>query len=223
MNIPFDSILHLLHGVAAGSLATQSLQMPGYPFASVLPFALDERHRPVFLISRLAEHTKNLLADGRACLLVHGADGQSVLQDERASVLGDVQRIEASPELVARYLRYHPDGERYLALGDFAFFRMAPKGARFIAGFGKMGWIEEADWIDAAQLPLEDEAKLIADLGDLGLADLRLLGVDRHGADIERAGQRRRLRFADAPVAVDRLAEALKQSALAAASPIPSA
>lgn len=223
MNIPFDSILHLLHGAAAGSLATQSLQMPGYPFASVLPFALDERHRPVFLISRLAEHTKNLLTDGRACLLVHGADGQSVLQDERASVLGDVQRIEASPELVARYLRYHPDAERYLALGDFTFFRMEPKGARYIAGFGKMGWIEESDWIDAAQLPLDDEAKLIAALGDLGQADLRVLGVDRHGTDIERAGRRERLRFADGPVAVDRLAEAVKQNALAATSPIPSA
>ena len=215
MNIPFDSILHLLHGAAAGSLATQSLQMPGYPFASVLPFVLDERHRPVFLISRLAEHTKNLLADGRACLLVHGADGQNVLQDERASVLGDVRQIEASPELCARYLRYHPDGERYLALGDFAFFRMEPKGARYIAGFGKMGWIEEADWIAAAELPLGEEAKLIAELGDLDQSDLRVLGVDRHGADIEQAGKRRRLRFADAPVASDRLAEAVKQSTLA--------
>jgi heme iron utilization protein len=213
MNIPFDSILHLLHGAAAGSLATQSLQMPGYPFASVLPFVLDERHRPVFLISRLAEHTKNLLADGRACLLVHGGDGQSVLQDERASVLGDVLRIEASPALVARYLRYHPDGERYLALGDFMFFRMEPKGARFIAGFGKMGWIEQSEWMGAPVLALEDEAGLIVALGNLGQADLRVLGVDQHGADIERAGRRERLRFADAPVAPDRLAEAVKQSA----------
>jgi hypothetical protein len=64
-------------------------------------------------------------------------------------------------------------------------------------------------------LPLDDEAKLITDLGDLGLADLRVLGVDRHGADIEQAGQRRRLQFADAPVAPDRLAGAVKQSVLA--------
>src|SRR4051794_23954336 len=118
MNINFDSVIHLLHGAAAGSLATQSTQMPGYPFASVLPFVLDERQRPVFLISGLAEHTKNLAADWRACFLVHVSD----VKAERASVLGDVQRIDAPPQLRARYIRYHPDAEQYLALGDFAFY-----------------------------------------------------------------------------------------------------
>ena len=43
----------------------------------------------------------------------------------------------SSPRLRARYLSYHPDAAQYLALVEFAFFQLNPKGARFIAGFGK--------------------------------------------------------------------------------------
>ena len=69
MNIQLDTVIPLLHESAFGVLATHSTQLPGYPFASILPFVLDESHRPIFLISALAEHTKNLLADARASFL----------------------------------------------------------------------------------------------------------------------------------------------------------
>jgi hypothetical protein len=42
----------------------------------------------------------------------------------------------------ARYLRYQPQAADYLALGDFRFFRMEPARARFIGGFGRMGWVD---------------------------------------------------------------------------------
>lgn len=210
MKIHFDPVIHLLHGAAAGVLATQSTQMPGYPFASVLPFVLDERHCPVFLISRLAEHTKNLIADGRASFLVHGGAGQDVLKGERVSLLGDVGRIEPSPGLLARYLRHLPDARRYLDLGDFAFFRFAPKSARYIAGFGQMGWIGEADWADAAALASGDEEALIRDIGAAPSPGVKFLGLDCYGVDIEREGGRERHRFPDAPLAADRIGAAVK-------------
>ena len=211
MKIEFAAVIHLLHGTAAGCLATQSTQMPGYPFASTLPFVPDEQHRPVFLISRLAEHTKNLIADCRASFLVHSSNGQSVLTSERISLLGDVERIEAPTELVARYIRYQPDAERYLAFGDFAFFRLAPKGARYVAGFGQMGWVAESDWSSAAVLPLADEERLVHDLIEAQPAGMRLLGLDCYGFDIERAGTKERQRFPKGPLAADCMAENVKR------------
>jgi heme iron utilization protein len=211
MKIHFDSVIHLLHGASSGSLATQSVHMPGYPFATLLPFVPDERHCPVLLISRLAEHTKNLVADCRASFLVHAANGQNVLTSERASLLGDVAHIEPSKAWVARYLRYQPEAKQYLALGDFAFFRLVPKGARYVAGFGQMGWVEEADWGNFAVLPLEDEKDLLQDLVDRQSPGVRLLGLDCYGFDIERAGKRERHRFPNGPLAVGRIAEAMKR------------
>ncbi|HEY8606517.1 MAG TPA: pyridoxamine 5'-phosphate oxidase family protein [Noviherbaspirillum sp.] len=193
MKPEFDSVLHLLHGSAGGTLATHSQQLPGYPYATALPFAPDEAHRPVFLASGLAEHTKNLLADSRASFLVAGGDAGPAAP--RVTLLGDAVQIEAAPALQARYLRYQPDAEQYLALGDFAFFLLQPKRARIIGGFAQMGWMEEADWRDAMVLALEDEATLIQDLlGELP-PRVRLIGLDCYGIDVERQGQRERQRF----------------------------
>ena len=53
-----------------GSLSTLSRKQPGFPFGSVMPYGLDDRGRPIFLISTMAMHTQNLQADPRASLLV---------------------------------------------------------------------------------------------------------------------------------------------------------
>ena len=122
MQIKPSTAIHLLHQASAGVLASHALHLPGYPFASALPFALDAHHYPLFLMSGLAEHTKNLLADPRTSLLVSEPGAHSVLKGARLTVIGDTAPLKASDELVARYLRYQPDAKQYLELGDFSFF-----------------------------------------------------------------------------------------------------
>jgi heme oxygenase (biliverdin-IX-beta and delta-forming) len=208
MKIHFDAVVHLLHNASSGALATQSTHMPGYPFASILPFVLDERHRPIFLISGLAEHTKNVIADPRASLLVANFNEPNILAGERLSLIGDVERFEVSAELIARAVRYQPDMEQYLALGDFAFFRLIPKRARYIAGFGQMGWVEESEWGDCAFLSLADEVGLIHEHQS---PHVRLLGLDCYGFDTECNGKRERQRFPAAPVATEKIGEVVKR------------
>lgn len=207
MKIHFDTVIPLLHKTPYGVLATHSTQVPGYPFASTLPFVLDERQRPVFLISALAEHTKNLMSDRRASFLVASPDGQNVLSGARLTLVGDVQQIDAPQELVGRYLRYQPDASQYLGLGDFAFFRLRPKRARYVAGFGEMGWLEASEWDNGAVLSLADEAELLRKVAAILPDGIRLLGLDCHGADIERQGKRERLQFPNAPLATDNAGE----------------
>ena len=207
MNINIDSVIQVLHECTFGSLATQSQQLNGYPYATILPFALDEQHQPLFLISGLAEHTKNIVADRRVSLLVHTPNGSNVLNAERLTLMGDAERVDLPPELAARYLRYHPDAEQYLALGDFAFFRMAPKRARYIAGFGRMGWAEKDEWAACAVLAPADEIALLQQLNQSHASGLRLLGLDCYGFDLEKNGLRERQRFPAAPVPPDQLGE----------------
>lgn len=206
-----DIAIHLLHSIASGTLATNSAQLQGYPFATALPFVPDERHRPILLISRLAEHTRNLLADGRASLLASSPSDANVLTGARMTMVGDVVRVEASPALVARYLRYQPDAEQYQSLGDFAFFRLGPRRIRHIAGFGQMGWIEESDWTTLATLSLEDEAGCLQQLIGFHQAGLRLLGIDCYGCDIEHHGRRDRLRFGGVITAPEKITDCVKR------------
>ena len=153
-----ENLIDLLHGCSDAALATHSLAVPGFPFVTALPFATDERHRPVFLISGLAEHTQNLAADARASLLVRRLlpAGEMV----RATLVGHVRPIDAEPLLVARYLRYQPDAERFLQLGDFRFFRLEPVRARIVGGFAQAGWLAGDRLTDSPALPLNEEAEL---------------------------------------------------------------
>src|SRR5437868_2615907 len=64
-----ERVKTLLVSERVATLATQSAKHPGWPFASVMPYALDTDASPIFLISGMAIHTQNLLADPRASLL----------------------------------------------------------------------------------------------------------------------------------------------------------
>lgn len=204
-------LIHLLHGAAWASLATHSTQLPGYPYASVLPFTADEHHCPVLLVSRLAEHTRNLRGDPRASLLVTAPGSHNVLEEPRLTLIGDARPLDASPALLARYLRYQPDARRYLELGDFSFFRLQPRRARYIGGFSRMGWIDEAEWAGATILDPAQEQTLCDELAPALASDIRLLGLDCYGVDLEQGGRRKRQPFPNAPVDASNVAATAAQ------------
>jgi heme iron utilization protein len=135
-----------------GALATLAREPAGYPFASVVAYAMGPDGQPLFLFSQLAEHTRNLAADARASLLVCEGppSGKSVspLALPRVTLVGDVAPVEKKAVDGAReaYLRVHPEAEHYLAL-DFTFYRLAVRGARYIGGFGSMAWLTAADLV----------------------------------------------------------------------------
>ncbi|KAF3996311.1 HugZ family pyridoxamine 5'-phosphate oxidase [Glaciimonas immobilis] len=211
MKITFASALHLMHEATWGSLATHSAEMPGYPFATALPFALDEQHCPVCLISGLAEHTKNLIADARASFLIHSPTGDNVLTGERISIIGNMVAISPSQDFITRYLRYHPDAREYLALGDFTFYRLTPKRSRYVAGFGQMGWLEAEEWTEAKILPLAEEKTVIHDIASMRKAPTKIFGIDYYGFDVEINGKRTRQRFPDAPIALGQMSEIVRR------------
>ena len=135
-----------------GVLATNSKRMPGYPFASVTPYATDGAGRPVFLISRLAVHTKNLSEDPKASLLVFEAEAeQDPLTSARMNLMGEVHPVPESDleDVRSRYLERHPESEQWLDFGDFGLYRLEVADVYFIGGFGEMGWVSKQDFAKA--------------------------------------------------------------------------
>jgi len=194
VKLEFAPVLELLHGIHASTLATQSLQMPGYPYATVVPNVLDEHHRPILLISALAEHTKNLLANPKVSISVSELGIANVQDGRRLTLVGDAEQFEASEELKARYLRYQPAAEQYLML-DFMFFRIVPMRLRYIGGVGRMGWIEGEALDLAPSLSLSEEAALLDEAAAIAPRNITLLGIDPCGIDYLAGGSRDRAAF----------------------------
>ncbi len=124
-----------------------------------MPYGLDGRGRPTFLISSMAMHTQNLAADARASLLVAQPGWvDDPLAGARATLIGEVRRAEESivSEVRASYLERHPNARSWVEFEDFAFFTMDVVDVYYVAGFGAMGWVEASDYAAAAPDPLVD-------------------------------------------------------------------
>jgi putative heme iron utilization protein len=151
----------LLHLSRVGSLSTLSRKRPGFPFGSLMPFALDSEGRPLFLISTMAMHTQNLQQDPRASLLVTQVEaGGDPLGAARVTVVGNATVLAAPEASEARrlYLELHPNSKYWVDFDDFSFFRLEVVDVYYVGGFGVMGWIAAADYAEAKPDPLADAA-----------------------------------------------------------------
>jgi putative heme iron utilization protein len=215
----------------------------GRPYASLVLSCVDHDASPVLLLSDLADHTRNLKADPRVSLLFDGTQGlEDPLTGPRASVLGLAQAVEdeaAAARLTARFVARHPSAADYAGFGDFRIYRVALESAHLVAGFGRIHWLEAADFrLDTASRAAlagaepqivkhmnhdhGDALTLIAAeiLGLSGPGQDRpgwiMTGIDPEGFDLRRAGRLARADFdspiADAESARAELARLIKQA-----------
>lgn len=194
-----EKVRTLLASERIGTLATLSTRHPGWPFASVMPYALDERGAPVFLISSMAIHTQNLTADPRVSLLVmQSGGGDDPLGAPRATLLGNAARIgEVTDALRSAYLDRHPSSRYWIDFSDFAFFRLDVTDVYFVGGFGVMGWVTASDYGAASPDPLmssaagilqhmnADHAEALRNItrhfGNLDAEEATMVAIDRLG------------------------------------------
>src|SRR5271163_1806484 len=105
-----ERVRTLVSQVTIATLSTISRKHAGFPFGSLMPFALDPLGRPIFLISNMAMHTQNLKADSRCSLFVGqaGADGDA-LGAARATIIGNAEPVSENDVAGVResYLARH--------------------------------------------------------------------------------------------------------------------
>jgi putative heme iron utilization protein len=151
----------LLYLGRVGSLSTLSCKQPGFPFGSVMPYGLDQNGRPIFLISTMAMHTQNLMADPRAGLLVTQPDvSGDPLGASRVTLLGNVSTIDKPDISEARklYLARYENSKYWVDYEDFAFYRMDVIDVYYVGGFGVMGWVSASEYDRSQPDPLADHA-----------------------------------------------------------------
>lgn len=224
---------HYLRGHTHGVLSTLSKKLNGYPFGSVVPFVTDHTARPVMLISRLAEHTKNITADPRVSLIVRDAT-QDPQDNARLTLVGDAHGVQDEAGAIeARYLRYFPAATRLFALGDFSLFAIEPLTLRYIGGFGAIHWVAAASYAPPRNSLEQCEADIVAHMNEEHAETLRLycrhfrqltpaavsmIGIDCDGFDVNADDQVVRFDFAQPVVDANSARLAFKQMAAEARS-----
>jgi putative heme iron utilization protein len=230
----------LLRRSRQGALATL-MAGSGDPYCSLVNVASHADGAPILLISRLALHTKNILADPRVSLMLdERADGDP-LEGSRIMLAGRAEEASADdlPVLHRRYLNAHPSAETFVNFKDFSFFRIRPSVAHLVAGFGRIvdlkpelfltdisdaGALLEAEQgaIDHMNVDHRDVMNLYATkLLGAEAADWRCTGCDPDGIDMQAGMTTLRLDFPRrivTPAALRQMLKELADRARAAAS-----
>jgi len=114
----------------------------GAPMASMTLF-LPETGFAGFLVhvSRLAWHTQDMAQDPHVALSVSETDDGRAdpFTLKRVSIRGEAAQVrDDRPELRASWLKKYPEQKINFELADFSFWRIVPRDARFVAGFGRI-------------------------------------------------------------------------------------
>lgn len=212
-----------------GALATL---MPGTgdPYCSLVNVASTPDGAPILLISRLAIHTKNILADPRVSLMLDERGPGDPLEGARIMLAGRAEEAQGDDValLSRRYLSAHPAAEEFAGFRDFSFFSIKPSGVHLVAGFGRIVDLAPKDFLtdlsDAGAL-IEAEPGVIAHMNAdhmdamnlyatklLGAASgqWRCIGCDPGGIDLQDGSRTLRLEFPERIVTPAALRQTLK-------------
>lgn len=151
-----DDACRLWYGSFDGVLSTQSVAVPGYPFGSVVPVCQDQTGRPLLLLSHLAQHSGNLVADSRCALTVLDRPTGDIQQGRRLTCIAACDPY-SDADALARYCRHFPNGRMYAEQLAFRLYRLEPVRFYYNGGFATARWFG-ADRI-LAPLPLSTSAE----------------------------------------------------------------
>lgn len=214
----------LIRQAIKASLAT--LDTPGgAPYASLITLATDADGAPVFLISTLARHTRNLVNDPRAAILVDGTgqeaeEGGDPLQGARLTLSGTAEKTD-NPAVRRRFLARQAQASFYADFPDFSFWRLQVESAHFIGGFGRIVDLEPQDLLiplTGAEAVVEAEEGIVAHMNadhadavalyaqslggetappgmPAGRMTWRMTGLDPEGCDLVRGTETLRITF----------------------------
>src|SRR5216110_2051513 len=114
----------------------------GAPMVSMTLYLPDESFSAFYVhVSRLAWHTQDMLQDARVALSIAQTDDgrEDPFTLMRVSIRGEaLQILEETPSLKAKWLARFPQQAINFELADFSFWKITPRDARFVAGFGRI-------------------------------------------------------------------------------------
>ena len=135
-----ERIAHLATLRGGAPMASMTLYLPAPDFAAFFVH-----------VSRLAWHTQDMAQDAHVALSIAEADDGRAdpFTLRRVTLRGEALNLpNESPEhpgLKAAWLERFPEQAVNFELADFSFWKIAPRDARFVAGFGRIHNLSAAE------------------------------------------------------------------------------
>ncbi len=129
-----ERIAHLATLRGAAPMVSMTLYMPERDFSAFYVH-----------VSRLAWHTQDMQEDPRVALSISERDDGRAdpCTLARVSIRGEAAQISAGPK--EAWLARFPEQAVNFRLADFSFWKITPRDARFVAGFGRIYNISASD------------------------------------------------------------------------------
>jgi heme iron utilization protein len=194
----------LVHGHGGAMLSTVARKPEGFPFGSLVTYLADDQGNPWLLISAMAEHTANALADQRASVLVAATPPADTdpLASGRVTLIGTLHQTDPTNDLRAEFLTRHPGARSYVDFPDFMWWTLRVESVRYVGGFGRMSWVDAGEYATSLPDPIAPAAHGIcahmnADHADAhpvllnfflrrtDIVSAHMTGVDRLGCDLD--------------------------------------
>jgi heme iron utilization protein len=125
----------------------------GAPMVSMTLFMPEKDFSAYYVhVSRLAWHTQDMAQDPRVAFSVAETDDGRAdpFTLMRVTVRGEALRTPQSEDLKTRWLERFPEQAINFELADFSFWKITPRDARFVAGFGRIHNLSKEELIRAA-------------------------------------------------------------------------
>ena len=140
------SLARLLH---KGRIAHLGTLRGGAPLVSMTIFMAQQDLSAFYVhVSRLAWHTQDMLQDPRVALSIAETDDgrPDPFTLMRVSIRGEASQLPPDQQELKRlWLARFPEQAVNFELADFSFWKISPRDARFVAGFGRIHNLSAAD------------------------------------------------------------------------------
>jgi hypothetical protein len=137
-----ERIAHLATLRGGAPMASMTLYLPARDFSAFYVH-----------VSRLAWHTQDMQHDARVALSISESDDRRAdpFTLMRVTIRGEASDLKQDLSMKDAWLGRFPEQAINFELADFSFWKIVPRDARFVAGFGRIHNISAADLSRSAQ------------------------------------------------------------------------
>lgn len=177
----------LLRTQELGVLSTHSKSMDGYPFGSVTTYITSVNGEPIFYISDIAQHTRNILNNPKMSLIAFTGDDDDANAGARVTVMGEAEKLEGelAEKVAERFYRMFPASEGYKNSHGFNFYILRCDRVRYIGGFGEIHWISKDAWMLDEPEWLAGEDGMVQHMNEDHVDAMQLILKEQQNIDAE--------------------------------------
>lgn len=161
--------VNLYRSTNAAILSTMSKKYEGYPFGSFITYVSDKNRTLLMYTSDIAQHTKNLKTNSKACVTLFKLDTEYDKQNSsRLTLMGDLKDVPVDDleECQERFIKFLPESKKYSSMHDFKFYKLEISRIRWIRGFGDIAWLNPKNWQDNLPRWAKNEKMMIDHMND---------------------------------------------------------